>query len=581
VPRSRPEFAYDPAAFAALEREVLELLWSHNPIYASLLGLEKYDACLPPIGADGRSEFCWKAADLLQRLERLPQPAPHEAGARAEHWALSSLLRVPRAIEEQFSPCTRNPVLLLENLLQGIYLLMQRPGALDPKRAAALVARLEAAPTYLAEARHNLHPHAARVPLAWAEIALRQVPGGESMIRQACERVAREQTDLGAAAEAAALAALAALAEFAELLRRDILPRARGTFAVGSDLFHFLLREEHALPYRDIDLAEWGRHEIEEARRELERLTAALPGAPDWRAAITEIKDDHPQPAELISAYRREVERARAFVVERSLVTLARGEALEVEETPEFERSVVPFAAYLPPPQFGTGKGGVFWVTPPAAGMDPEQRLDVLRGHCRARLPITTVHETYPGHHAMFSRLCGLRSAVRRMYTTSVTVEGWALYCEEMMLDQGFTPDPRSRIYQVRDHLWRACRVVLDVGLQVGSMGVQEATRILVEVACLQPTNAAAEALRYTLTPTQPLSYLIGKREIQSLRRDVERARGAHFRLGEFHDQLLAQGCLPASSLRHMLLNSPAPSAGGEPPAGVPATDPERSPVGS
>jgi hypothetical protein len=557
MPRPRPESVHDPAAFAALEREALELLWSHNPIHASLLGVERYDAFLPPIGADGRSEFCWKAADLLMRLERLPAPAPHETEARAERWALASLLRVPRVIEEQFSPCTRNPVLLLENLLQGIYLLMQRPGALDQMRAGALLSRLEGAPAYLAEARRNVQPHAARVPPPWAEIALRQVPGGESIIRQASERIAGEQAALGAAAEAAALRALAALAEFAELLRREILPRARGSFAVGADLFHFLLREEHALPYRDIDLVEWGRYEIEEARRELERLAAELSTTADWRSAINDIKADHPQPGELVAVYRREVERARGFVVERSLATLVQGEALEVQETPEFERSVVPFAAYLPPPQFGKDAYGVFWVTPPAAGMNEEQRRDVLSGHCRARVPLTTVHETYPGHHAMFSRLCALRSPVRRMYTTSVTVEGWALYCEEMMLEEGFIPDPRSRLYQLRDHLWRACRVVLDVGLQSGRMGVQEATRLLMEDACMQHTSAAAEALRYTLTPTQPLSYLIGKREIQSLRREIERARGKQFRLGEFHDQLLDQGCLPPSFLRDILLRGP------------------------
>ena len=127
------------------------------------------------------------------------------------------------------------------------------------------------------------------------------------------------------------------------------------------------------------------------------------------------------------------------------------------------------------------------------------------------------------------------------------------------MIEQGFLNDPLSQLCQVRDHLWRACRIILDVRLQTQSFDVDEAARMLVEEACLQPPNARAEVVRYTQTPTQPLSYLVGKREIQALRREVERIRGDQFNLKQFHDEILSHGAIPISLLREIVL-APQPS---------------------
>jgi uncharacterized protein (DUF885 family) len=280
-----------------------------------------------------------------------------------------------------------------------------------------------------------------------------------------------------------------------------------------------------------------------------------------WRQILEDLKQDHPGLADLVPTYRKEVDRARRFVEEHSLATITGEELLEVIETPEFERSLAPFAAYLPPPPFGAACRGSLWVTPPGHHLREKDRLMVLRDHCRARIPITALHETYPGHHLQFSRLRELDSRVRRRYTTSVFVEGWALYCEEMMIEQGYLSDPGSRLCQVRDHLWRACRVILDVRLHTQALPLDDAARMLVEEACLQQPNANAEVLRYTQTPTQPLSYLVGKREIQALRREVERDRGSRFNLKEFHDQVLSHGAIPISILREFLLDpQPAPA---------------------
>ena len=568
----------DPSAedFAVLEKEALDLLWSHNPVQASLLGLEQYDARLPSADADSRVDFCWRAAGLLERLERLPPPPASDPSARAAFWALRSALLVPKTLEEQFSPFTRNPVLCLENSLHGIYLLFQRPGPLDANRGATICARLRELPRFLAEGRRALQPHASRVPKCWAEATLRLVEGGQDLIRQARQTLQRDVPALAGDAGRDAEAALLHVEEYAAFIRSEILPRARGSHALGSDLFHFLLTEEHHLPYRDVDLEAWARHEIHETRLELDRLAAEIGRGLDWRATLEELKQEHPSADGLVGAYRREVERARRFVSERDLASLPSGEELVVAETPEFERWAVPFAAYLPPPPFGASRRGSFWVTPPGRDLDEKARREVLRDHCSTRIPITTLHETYPGHHLQLLRLCEVKSPICRHYMTSVFIEGWALYCEEMMIEQGFVEGPRSRLFQVRDHLWRACRVLLDVGLHTGSMELEEAARVLIEEACLQPQGAAAEVARYTRTPTQPLSYLIGKREIQALRREIERTEGRRFRLRDFHDRLLSHGSLPIRFLRDLLVE-PRPEPGLEP-SPEPAPEPAPAP---
>lgn len=134
---------------------------------------------------------------------------------------------------------------------------------------------------------------------------------------------------------------------------------------------------------------------------------------------------------------------------------------------------------------------------------------------------------------------------VRRQMYSTVFIEGWALYCEEMMLAQGFLNSPKHKLMQLKDQLWRACRVVIDVGIHCFEMTFDEAVEMLVEIAGLERSNAVAEVNRYTQSPTQPMSYLVGKIEITRLKERYQAAEGENFNLKEFHDRLLGYGSIP------------------------------------
>jgi uncharacterized protein (DUF885 family) len=234
-------------------------------------------------------------------------------------------------------------------------------------------------------------------------------------------------------------------------------------------------------------------------------------------------------------------------------VTIPPDEKLTILDTPVFERSIIPYAAYLPPGPFEDLQEGMFYVTPVDENASREQREEQLQGHNLAALPVTALHEAYPGHHLQLVRANENPSVIRKLHESSLFAEGWALYCEEMMYRQGFYSNDETRLYQLKDSLWRAARVVIDVSLHTGAMSFDQAVDFLVEQAMLERTNAIAEVKRYTMTPTQPMSYSVGKKEIMDILRSARQVK-ADIELKEFHDLLLSSGTIPPAAVKKEVL---------------------------
>src|SRR5207249_11113304 len=182
-----------------------------------------------------------------------------------------------------------------------------------------------------------------------------------------------------------------------------------------------------------------------------------------WRELVERLRNESPEPDALLGSYRQELERAHHFVRQQELVTIPAG-SVEVVATPAYLASLVPFAAYEPPPIYLGEQTGRFYVTHPDPSAPREIREQQLRGHCRHALPAMVAHEAYPGHHLQLLTAQGLGSEVRRHLWTPVMVEGWALYCEQLMDEAGYYRTAEERLFQQVNLLWRAVRVVLDVG---------------------------------------------------------------------------------------------------------------------
>jgi len=540
--------------------EVLRFIWSANPTVATAAGIHDYDHrlidCSPEtIGARLKtlSAYHHELARLDQSLRPL---SPDEAlDVRV---LLDGLEAETRLLEEVRAPF-RDPAFYLDEILYGLYYLLEREFAPLPDRARAAAARAGDVARLLRQARGNLSDPGT-IPREWVTAALQQIDGSLVFLSGLGRDVVPRAGSAGPELETVLREVVRELQEFGEHLRGHLLAAAVGDFAIGRPLFEFLLRTQHGIDMDADALQDFGLRLVARSQEKLVEAARSIDPQLSWQALVAEWKLDHPTEKEFLSEYRTEVERARGFVQERRVATLPAGERLHVVETPPFQRTVTPFAAYVAPAAFEASRDAFFWVTSPMTGAPPEVRTRMLQDHLRPGIPATVVHETYPGHHLQLSVATRLASKVRRFFVTPVFIEGWAFYCEEMMAEQGYYLDRRSQVLQLKDQLWRACRVVIDVGLHTRGMKVDRAADMLHDVARLETPSARAEVLRYTRTPTQPMSYAVGKQAIMDLRDDVRRRRGPAFDLRAFHDELLSFGSIPLTQIRERMTDG-APEA--------------------
>jgi uncharacterized protein (DUF885 family) len=286
-------------------------------------------------------------------------------------------------------------------------------------------------------------------------------------------------------------------------------------------------------------------------REHVARTAAAHEVDPDATEAevIDRIKSDHPADFDgALTAYREAMLRSRQHLIDHDLVSIPDDERIEVIPTPEYLRNVVPFAAYFAPAPFERDAKGIYVATPSVDG-DPR----AMREHNLASISNTSIHEAYPGHHLQLDVARRHPSLTRLMADAPEFVEGWGMYSELLMREQGFDDGPRFRVMLHTDAIWRACRIILDVRLHRGEIGLDEATDFVVKNTGFERPNAAAEVRWYTYRPTYPMSYLLGRTLLLQLRADEQARLGDAFSLRGFHDALLRSGSLPISFHRRLL----------------------------
>jgi uncharacterized protein (DUF885 family) len=528
----------------ATVKTLLDDRFALDPVSATVMGNHSFDHRLGDFTAAGFAARNELTEDWLRRFTNMGQDSldPYQ---RVDRDLVLAELRGDRALHS-FERWRRQPSLYSDVITRGAYYILLRGYSTVEERLAQLAERLAEAPAALDAARANLDP--ARVPKEWIAIAERTAPAGAAFLRTELPK-ALPDTPLGRAVRVslipAANAAADALDRYVAWLRADLLPKARGTFAIGREAFEALLKEKELIDHDASSLRAFGEDLFRETEGKIAEAARAL-GDDDWRDSVGRLMRDHPDADQLVDTYRVEMERSREAVVLSSIVSLPYGEDLVVETMPDFQRTTYPYAAYIAAAPFEANRRGRFWVTLPMADDDERTRRERLEGHPRAGIPVIAVHEGYPGHHLQLTYAADNASIARKALRSNLMVEGWGLYVEELMTEIGFLNSPETRLLRLKDLLWRAARVVVDVGLSTGEMSFDEAVAYMVDRPKLEPPNAIAEVRRYTLTPTQPSSYALGRAAILELR-DKARAKGWGMRF--FHDKLLGAGSLPPKLL--------------------------------
>jgi uncharacterized protein (DUF885 family) len=533
----------------------LERLLEENPVAATQLGDHRFDHRLGEHHAQARARQEKLLREALAELEEVKTEG-WSADAQVDYILVEHLVRSFLREFQTVRAFERSPGVYLMEAVAGVGILLLRDFAPFPKRLESVRARLSEVPKVLKEGKENLEPR--KVPKVWAETALEGAKRSIPLFRLVIPALSLRVPRLAPKVIRESRRAARVLEDYAQFLEREILPKAQGDFAAGKELFEEILHEDHMLSYSADELLELGWKILEETRREMEALAQKIAPGKSAREIIEDAKNRHPRPGELLSVYRREMARAREFVEKKGIVTIPEGEKLVVKPTPPALRPTMPYAAYMMPGPLEEKQEGIFLVTPVDRFAPPRLREEKLRGHYFAKIAVTVVHEAYPGHHLqlVFANRYA-KSLPRKLGSalSSLFVEGWAFYCEELMESLGYLADPVQKLARLQDQLWRAARIILDVSLHTKGMEVGEGVEFLVREAGLERPNALAEVRRYTQSPTQPLSYLVGKLEILKV---IEEYKEKHpgVSLREIHDAVLSQGSLPPKLLRERLLGA-------------------------
>jgi uncharacterized protein (DUF885 family) len=546
LPRPAPAADRGPLddRFYDLVEERFVRLVIDNPVLGTVLGLHHDDDLL---GNGSREQVLAELAAERNHLTEIEALDTVGLSAEVRFERDLEIHNLRRAIfDTDVLRIWERRSLALDTVGDGLFLLFARDHAPLADRLAAITGRLEAVATFLEEAKSR-----ATVPQVrrWQQIEI-QTAGDlpaffDELAAAGTDVLARvEQRRLERAVQAAKIAV-----ELYGAWLEGTLSDGQDDWAIGRERHDAMvgLRGFDGLGADEILELGWERLRTERAGR----AAAAReidPGA-DEATAIDRVKSDHPKSFEAaLDAYRGAMRRARTHLLERDLVTVPSDERIDVIETPEYQRKVIPFAAYFEPAAFDRDPKGIFVVTPSVDG-DP----GAMREHNYASISNTSIHEAYPGHHLQLDTARRHPSLTRLLTDAPEFVEGWGMYSELMMREQGFDAEPRFRLIMHTDAIWRACRIILDVRMHRGEIGVDEATDFLVEQTSFERPNAYAEIQWYTYRPTYPLSYLLGRTLLLGLRADEQRRLGDRFKLKGFHDTLLSNGSLPISFHRRLL----------------------------
>lgn len=542
------------AEFYREAERFIDRMMEEAPVVATQLGDHRFDDRLGDYSKPALERQQREIKNAIKMFESF-DTASFDVDATIDHRLMIQTAKSILRGFEKFEEHLRNPGTYCDEGMGGVFLLLVKEFAPLEERLEKVLGRLRAIPGVLAQGKENIEPE--KVPPVWNQVALESAQQGLGLFTTLIPALAQQAPKLAPQLNEASQRAAQALQDYAGFLQEKVAPKANGDFAVGKELFEELLHENHMLDYSAEELLKTGWRLFEETKAQMEKLAKEIGSGKTVKELLEQAKADHPKAEELLDVYRREMARVRQFVAAQDIVTIPEGESLKIEPTPPFLRGVIPYAAYMPPGPLEKVQQGVFLVTPVDPTSPPEEQEEKLKGHNYAKLPITALHEAYPGHHLQLVYANTVGSLPRKLgaFISTLFIEGWAFYCEELLEQLGYLDKPLQRLGRLSDQLWRAARIILDVSLHTENMTVEEGIDFLVSRAGLERSNARAEVRRYTSSPTQPMSYLMGKLEILKLI-DEYKKRHPQASLKDVHDAVLSCGSLPPRLMRQRLFAS-------------------------
>jgi uncharacterized protein (DUF885 family) len=559
--------AHGLAAESSLEtffRGYLDERFAMHPTEATSLGDHRFDARLDDLSPAALERSLDHLKKTRARLHREIDRAKLSRDEQIDFDILDHDLETSIWLQENTRPFADNPRVYNEYISDSVFLLLTQSRLPKETNIANAISRMKQIPRIVVAAKENLkHP-----PRVVTETAARQNKGSIGFYESDIFQFIGDSPELPAL-KAEAARVIPVLKNYQQFLEKEVLPRATGEWRLGKRKFNKklelvldagvsaddVLRDaeaEFARVHNDMYVIArqlWSRHFASEPLPPFDvtgrRITISR--------VMTAVSKEHGKPDEIVADARATVAHIKEFIREKNILRLPEPDRCQVIEMPEFQRGNS--LAYLNgAPPLDPDAPSLYAISPPAHDWTPQRTQSLLEEYNRHMLQILTIHEGYPGHYVQLEYSARVPSLIRRVLGSGVYIEGWAVYTEQTMLDQGYgNGDLALRLNQLKFYLRAVANAILDHKLHCSNMSDDEAMKLMIEGAFQSEEEARAKLVRAKQSSTQLSTYFVGRMAQVRLRQQIQRELGDKFDLARYHEAVLSEGSVPVKYLPELV----------------------------
>lgn len=551
--------------FDHLVNRYFDFCFEASPTWATAAGFHQYDKQLEDYSPETLGKTLATNKEFLERLSNIDF-AKLNRSHQVDYLILRSFIKGQIFDYSEIRWLYKDPDRYSSLIADSVFGLAKRDFAPLQSRFESAISRMEQGPALLESGKLNLVPQ--ETPKIYCEVALEQLGGTITLIKTTIPEAFDKVTDEGLKSrfKSAQEKLLVALEAYEKHLKEKVLPNTKKDFAIGEDFYaKKLLYDEMEDEKLSVILAN-GYKELHRLQRRFDTVAKEINPKLSAGKVFEEIAKEHPSNEALVSSTQACLDRLRQYCEKENICTIPSQDKVTVAESPSFYRALTFASMDTPGPYEDKAKEAFYYVTPAEKEWDPKRIEEHLRFFSYADIINTSVHEAYPGHYVQFLWVKHAPSKVRKLLGCSSNAEGWAHYCEEMMIEEGLTQkdsqggkkekDNKLALVQIHDALLRACRYIVGIEMHTRSMSFEDGVAFFEKQGHMEHANALRETKRGTKDPTY-LVYTLGKLKILSLKDEYKRKAGSEYSLKGFHDSFLKCGFPPLKMVRAELLELP------------------------
>jgi uncharacterized protein (DUF885 family) len=554
----------EDAKLASFFKNFLDQRFALRPMEATEMGDHRFDSQLEDLSPEGRSRWLEQTRRTLQSLPRAVSYQQLSRAGQIDYEILRHSLQAEEWLTENFHPFEEDSRSYNAYINDSVYLLLTQSTLPKETNVANCIARMAQIPRIVAVAQRTLK----NPPRAHTETAIKQNRGAIGFYEHDLFTFAGETSQLDAL-HAAAVPVVAALKEYQQFLEKDLLPRANGEWRIGRKKFARKLELELDAGVSADQVMADGENEFNRLQRDMYVVARQLwshyfprqPLPPDdaggrqlaVQRVLEAVAKEHCRPDELVQEMERRVASLKQFISANDILRLPEPDHCQVVEMPEFKRGNSTAYMEAPAPLDPNGTGHLA-VSPPPSDWDAKRVTSYLEEYNSRMLDILAIHEGYPGHSVQLEYMNRNPSLIRRVLQSGVYVEGWAVYTEQMMLDQGYGDgDLALRLNQLKFYLRAVANTILDHKMHCSNFSDDEALQFLIGQCFQSEGEAKLKVIRSKQSSVQLSTYFVGRMAHYRLRQQIERELGDKFELGRYHEAVLAPGAVPVKYLPELV----------------------------